>query len=74
MNLEQAKQYMLQRLEAELSTDLVYHGVSHTHEDVVAAVERLAGMEGMQGDSLSLLYTAAWFHDSALSKDLRITS
>ena len=61
--VEQAKQYVLQRLETELSPNLVYHGVSHTREDVVPAVERLADMEGIQGESLSLLLTAAWFHD-----------
>ena len=63
LNLEQAKEYVLQRLEAELSPKLVYHGIFHTREDVVPAVERLAGMEGVQGDSLSLVCTAAWFHD-----------
>jgi uncharacterized protein len=63
LNLDQAKQYVLQRLEAELSPNLLYHGIFHTHEDVVPAVERLADMEGLQGDSRSLLYTAAWFHD-----------
>lgn len=63
LNLGQAKQYVLQRLERDLSPRLLYHGVSHTRDDVVPAVERLAGMEGIQGDSLSLLRTAAWFHD-----------
>jgi uncharacterized protein len=63
MNLDQAKQYALQRLEAELSPNLVYHGVSHTREDVVPAVERLAILEGIQGGALSLLRTAAWYHD-----------
>lgn len=63
LELEQAKQYVLQRLESELSPSLVYHGVSHTRDDVVPAVEKLASTEGIQGDSLSLLRTAAWFHD-----------
>ncbi len=61
--VEQAKQYVLQRLEAEVSPDLLYHGIAHTRDDVVPAVERLANMEGITEDSFSLLYTAAWFHD-----------
>jgi uncharacterized protein len=60
---EQARQYALQRLERELSPNLLYHGIAHTRDDVVPAVERLAGMEGIQVGSLSLLLTAAWYHD-----------
>ena len=63
LNFQQAKQYALHRLELELSPNLLYHGITHTRDDVVPAVERLAGMEGIQGDSLILLLTAAWFHD-----------
>jgi uncharacterized protein len=63
LNWEQAKQYAIARMERELSPNLLYHGISHTRDDVVLAAERLADMEGIQGDSLSLLYTAAWFHD-----------
>jgi len=65
-NLELAKRYVLQRLEKESSPRLLYHGISHTRDDVVPAVERLASMEGIHGDSLSLLRTAAWFHDLGL--------
>src|SRR3989338_10064542 len=60
---EQSKQYALHRLESELSPDLHYHGITHTRNDVVPAAETLADMEGMQGESLYLLLTAAWFHD-----------
>jgi uncharacterized protein len=63
MNFDLAKHYALNRLEQELPSNLLYHGISHTRDDVVPAVERLAGMEGVHGDSLSLLLTAAWFHD-----------
>jgi uncharacterized protein len=62
-NFEQAKQYALHRLEQELSPSLIYHGVSHTRDDVVPAVERLAKMEGVTGDAFFLILTAAWFHD-----------
>jgi len=62
-NVERAKQYALHRLERELSPNLLYHGITHTRDEVVPTVEMLAGMEGIQGDALSLLLTAAWFHD-----------
>ena len=62
-NFEQARQYAFQRLARELSPKLLYHGISHTRDDVVPAVERLASMEGVGGEPLSLLLTAAWFHD-----------
>jgi len=63
MHFELARRYALQRLEQELPSNLSYHGISHTRDDVVPAVETLARMEGIQGNSLSLLLTAAWFHD-----------
>lgn len=60
---EQARRYAINRLAHELSPDLLYHGITHTRDEVVPAVERLAGMEGIQGESLYLLLIAAWFHD-----------
>jgi uncharacterized protein len=60
---EQARQYAERRLEQELSPNLVYHRLAHTREEVVPAVETLAAMEGVKGESLNLLLTAAWFHD-----------
>ncbi len=62
-NFEQAKQYALHRLEQELSPTLHYHDITHTRDDVVPAAAMLAAMEGIQGESLYLLLTAAWFHD-----------
>ena len=60
---EQARKYAEHRLEHELSPGLLYHGIEHTRMEVVPAVERLAGWEGIRGESLYLLLTAAWFHD-----------
>ena len=62
-DFEQARQYAEERLANELPATLVYHGIAHTREEVVPAVETLAGMEGIKGKSLNLLRTAAWFHD-----------
>jgi uncharacterized protein len=58
-----ARAYALARLEHELSPVLCYHSVTHTRDDVVVAVERLAAQEGVAGEALLLLRTAAYFHD-----------
>jgi uncharacterized protein len=58
-----ARQYALQRLERELSPMLSYHSVEHTRDDVLPASKRLAELEGVQGEALCLLLTAAWYHD-----------
>jgi uncharacterized protein len=60
---QKAKQYALQRLETELSPGLSYHDLTHTTDDVVPATQKLAEREGIEGESLNLLLTAAWFHD-----------
>jgi len=65
---EKAKQYALQRLESELSPGLFYHGLMHTTEDVVPATEKFAEGEGIKGESVDLLLTAAWFHDLGFIK------
>ncbi|MCX6069090.1 MAG: phosphohydrolase [Chloroflexi bacterium] len=62
-SFEQAKLYALQRLEHELSPGLYYHSLEHTTQDVVPATERFAAGEGIQREDLTLLLTAAWFHD-----------
>lgn len=62
-SFDQARQYAEDRLERELSPDLLYHSLTHTRDEVVPAAQRLAGLEGIQGVSLKLLLTAAWFHD-----------
>lgn len=60
---EQARQYAEHRLERDLSPNLLYHGIAHTRGEVVPAAEELARMEGVEGEALYLLLTAAWFHD-----------
>ncbi|NJL32951.1 MAG: HD domain-containing protein [Chloroflexaceae bacterium] len=56
-------EYARQRLKNELSPRLVYHSLAHTERDVLAAAERFAAYEGVQGEELLLLRTAVWFHD-----------
>jgi uncharacterized protein len=58
-----ARQYALDRLARELSPALTYHTIGHTRHDVVPAVERLAKGEGIRGEELALLVTAAYLHD-----------
>ena len=62
-SFQQAKQYAFGRLERELSPNLVYHGLRHTRDEVVPWAEKLGPLEGISGEALDLLRTAAWFHD-----------
>lgn len=62
-NFEDAKAYVLRRLETELSPRLIYHTLAHTRDEVVPAVEQLAASEDISGEDLLLLRTAAYFHD-----------
>ena len=58
-----AEQHALARLTAELAPALVYHSLTHTRDNVVPAVERLAAAAGIGGVWRGLLRTAAWYHD-----------
>lgn len=68
-NFENAKAYVLKRLENELPPRLIYHTLAHTQEEVVPAVEQLAAAEGVNGEDLLLLRTAAYFHDLGYIRD-----
>ncbi len=63
MNYEKARQYIIGRLSSELPSNLYYHSVGHTL-DVCDAVERIATLEGISGEELIILKTAALYHDS----------
>ena len=62
-NIELARAYALERLKQELPASLTYHNITHTRDDVLPAVERMAYMEGIDGEDCLLLLTAALFHD-----------
>lgn len=62
-DFEGARRYALSRLERELHPSLCYHSLAHTRDEVVPAAERLAATEGVSGEALFLLRTAAYFHD-----------
>lgn len=63
MDYKSAKTYILQKLRSGLSHHLHYHGLHHTLE-VLGAVEDIAHVESISGDDLTLVKTAALFHDS----------
>ena len=58
-----ARQYALDRLAAELPQTAHYHSLRHTRDDVLGAAERLAALEGVEGEDQLCLLTAAAFHD-----------
>ncbi|MCB9496753.1 MAG: HD domain-containing protein [Fibrobacteria bacterium] len=52
------------RLEEGLSPSLFYHGLHHTFDDVLPAVDRLAVSEKVAPPDRDLLLAAALFHDT----------
>ena len=63
IHYRKAEKYIVERLKKELPDNLHYHDLMHT-TDVCAAVERIALMEGIEGDDIFLLKTAALYHDA----------
>ena len=63
LNYRRAEKYIIGRLESELDPDLTYHNMRHT-KDVCQQVERIAIEEGIKGEDLFLLKTAALYHDA----------
>lgn len=63
MQFEQAGNYILNKLSNELPAHLTYHNADHA-KDVYQAAKRIGEAEGIAGDELKLLLTAAYYHDS----------
>lgn len=63
INYMKAERYIMKLLEKKLPKTLHYHSIAHT-KDVTEAAERLAIMEGIKGEDLFLLQTAATYHDA----------
>ena len=69
MGFDKAKETIVHHLEQNLPTDLFYHGIHHTF-DVFDAVLVIAQNEKIESaDDLTLLKTAALFHDSGFTID-----
>jgi len=63
INFEGAREFIRQKLSNELSPKLSYHSLAHIL-DVANMAGKLAELEGIRGEELTLLLTAVWFHDS----------
>ena len=63
MRFEEARIFLLTRLQNELPANLSYHKVQHT-KDVLSSCEELASVENISSEDLLILKTAAVFHDS----------
>lgn len=62
MDLHGAKDFVLAKLERELPGDRTYHSCAHTWDVYLTSID-IALKEGVTGDDLLLLKTAALFHD-----------
>ena len=60
---EGARRYVLERLERELPSNLYYHCLAHTRDEVIPAVDQLSAMEEVEENARLVLRTAALFHD-----------
>jgi uncharacterized protein len=60
---EGVRHYVLDRLEKELPSNLYYHCLSHTRDEVIPAVDQLSAMEKVDENARLILRTAALFHD-----------
>lgn len=67
MKFGEAKKFILATLKSQLPKHLSYHSVEHV-KDVFNSCKMLAASEGVKGDDLKLLLTAALFHDSGFLK------
>lgn len=65
---KKAEQYIIKLLSDQLPEGLFYHGIHHTI-DVCDAAEKLAFLEGIEGEDVFLLKTAALFHDAGFTKE-----
>src|SRR5688572_18918340 len=63
INFEVVKTHVMDRLRRELPPGLYYHGIHHTRDDVLPAVERLAKLAALADEDKLLLMTAALYHD-----------
>jgi uncharacterized protein len=63
MQTQLACQFILDAMTTHLPPQLTYHTVQHTR-DVMQQADRIARSEGIDGDLLALIRTAACYHDA----------
>ena len=68
INYKKAEQYIVKMLSEQLPPGLFYHGLHHTL-DVCKSAENIANNEGVEGEDLYVLKTAALFHDAGFTKE-----
>jgi hypothetical protein len=76
MQIEQAREFILDKLNRELPVCFHYHNATHA-VDVYTAAKLIAGNEGVSDHETKLLLTAALYHDSGFligQKDHEIRS
>lgn len=66
--VEKAKNYILNRMQNELSSVLYYHNVPHVL-DVLNAAENIGASENISNADMELLKVAALYHDSGFIVD-----
>ena len=62
-DLQSAAHHAIRQLEQKLSIVYTYHSLKHTRDEVVGMTERLAILEGINGEDRVLMVTGAYFHD-----------
>ena len=65
MDYNGAKDFIVHKLREELKPELLYHSIEHTF-DVLESAERIGTLENINGHEITLLKTAALFHDSGM--------
>lgn len=68
MDYRAAKQYIFEELRRDLSPLLFYHGLHHT-KDVLRMATAIGTGEGIRGRDMTLLKTAALYHDAGFLKN-----
>jgi HD superfamily phosphodiesterase len=63
MQVEQAGEFILNRIEKELPDTFYYHNADHTR-DVYSAAKMIGEAEHIAADEMQLLLAAAYYHDS----------
>jgi class 3 adenylate cyclase len=63
INYRKAERHIMKVLHDRLPKNLYYHGIHHMY-DVIGAVERIALMEGITGEEMFVLKSAATYHDA----------
>jgi hypothetical protein len=63
MRLNDAGNFIINKLNSELPRHLSYHNSTHTL-DVVESAKRIGKLEGISSADMELLLTAAYYHDS----------